>query len=143
MPRALQDAVHQIHTGLSVVGAGQQLSRPPKLESILAVEMAQVDLYQIAEALVWQQNFGARIDARHPRRPALAFLKVDEARLRTTRCLHQSKEGSDIVLGWLTMKGQRVVGLLTVKVVVDPEVFLGCCEGFPLEVIVWNESNFR
>ena len=141
VPCPLEYAVHQIHAGLAVVGAGQQFRRPPQLESFLAVEAAQVDFHKITEAFVGQQNFSAGVDARNPRTPPLAFHHVDEARLRAARVLHHVEQPSNVVAARTGLEHDGVVRLLTMEVVVDPEVLLRFGEVYPFGIAERNERN--
>ena len=127
---------------MAVVGAGQQFGCTPQLHCFLAIEVRQVDFDEVAEALVGQQDFGARVDTAHPRTATLALDEVDEAGFGAARFLHHVEQTSDVIAGRLGMEGHGVVGLLAVEVVMDPEVLLGLGEVYPFGIAIRNERNF-
>ena len=111
------------------------------MRRVPAVEVTQIDFNKVTEALVRQEDFGTGIHARDPRGTALAFHHVDEAGFGAARFLHQVEEAGDVSVRGARLEHHRVVGLLAVEVVVDPEVLLRLCKFSPLRIAKRNQCN--
>ena len=133
MPSPLQHPINKVDAGLPVVGPCQDVSRPPQI-SRTPVERRQVDLDEVAEALVRQQNFRARVATREPRPTPLRLDRIDEARLRPTSLLHHIKDAAQVLCGRGRAEQDGVVGLLPVLIVVQPEVLLRLGKLNPLRI---------
>ena len=135
MPRPLQNPVVKVDASLAVVCPRNDVGDVPQPAGV-PVKAGQVDFHKVAEALVGQQNFSAGIHPAEPRGPVLRLHRIDEARLRTTGLLHQVKDGLQSLHVRRRLEDQRIVGLLPVVVVVEPEVLLGRGKAIPLRITI-------
>ena len=117
MPRTLENTVIQVHTGLPVVRTGHQIDGTVQTLEV-SIELAEVDLDEVAERLVAEQNLSAGVHALEPRSTLQCCLGVDEAGLGATSIQHELEDVGQLGLGGLRVEQQRVVGLCSLGLAV-------------------------
>ncbi len=105
MPRFLQDLIAQVDHRLAVVHASGEIKGALKADFV-AFEGQDVHFCQIAEALVAEQDFDARVAPFKPGGAPFGFGRIDEARLRATRFVHHLEEAFKLLARGLRAEKQ-------------------------------------